>query len=121
METKRHEHFEKQLKRLIKKFRSLEEDLLVVEKNTIKLLHESKIDNNSIEHVPNLKHEETEIYKIKKFACKSLKGKGVRSGIRVVYARSIKTGNIEYLEIYYKEKDNTDMDYDFVKSYLKEF
>ena len=121
METKRHEHFEKQLKRLIKKFRSLEEDLLVVEKNTIKLLHESRIDNNSIEHVPNLKHEEIEIYKIKKFACKSLKGKGVRSGIRIVYARSIKTGSIEYLEIYYKEKDNTDMDYDFVKSYLKEF
>lgn len=120
MKTKRHEHFNKQFKKLLKKFRSLEEDLLVAEKNTVKLLHEGKIDNNSIERVPNLKHNEIEIYKLKKFACKSLKGKGVRSGIRIVYARSVKTMEIEYLEIYYKEKDNTDMDYDFVKQYLKE-
>lgn len=121
MKTKRHERFNKQFKKLLKKFRSLEEDLLVAEKNTIKLLHESKIDNNSIERVPNLKHNEIEIYKIKKFACKSLRGKGVRSGIRIVYARFVKTMEIEYLEIYYKEKDNTDMDYDFVKQYLKEY
>lgn len=119
MKILRHERFQKQLKKLIRKFRSLEEDLLVVEKSAIRLYHELNIDNNSIERVPGLKKGDIEIFKIKKFACKSLKGKGVQSGIRIIYARSIESGDIEYLEIYYKEKSNTDMDYDFVKEYLK--
>lgn len=119
MKPKRHEHFNKQFKKLAKKFRSLEEDLLIAEKNTIKLFHDLKIDNNSIERVPGLKKGDIEIFKIKKFACRSLMGKGVQSGIRIIYARSIASGDIEYLEIYYKEKDNTDMNYDFVKEYLK--
>ena len=119
MKPRRHEHFCKQLKKLIKKFRSLEEDLLVADKNAIKLYHEMNIDNNSIERVPGLKKGDIEIFKIKKFASRSLKGKGVQSGTRIIYARSIASGDIEYLEIYYKEKDNTDMNYDFVKEYLK--
>lgn len=120
MKILRHERFQKQLKKLIKKFRSLEDDLKVVENNTIKLLHgQPPIDNNSIERVPGLKKGDIEIFKIKKFACRSLKGKGVQSGIRIIYARSIASEDIEYLEIYYKEKSNSDMNYDFVKEYLK--
>ena len=37
--------FKKDLKRLVKRFRSLPEDLLIVEKAVIELYHEKGIDN----------------------------------------------------------------------------
>jgi mRNA-degrading endonuclease RelE of RelBE toxin-antitoxin system len=42
------------------------------------------------------------IYKAKKFACKSNKGKGVKSGIRVIYAHDIENDSIDLIEIYHK-------------------
>lgn len=51
------------------------------------------------------------IYKAKKFACKALKGKGVVSGIRIIYAYFEKEDIIEFIEIYYKgQKANEDRD-----------
>lgn len=45
----------------------------------------------------------------KKFACRSLKGKGVASGIKVIYAYFEQEDVIELVEIYYKgEKENED-------------
>jgi len=35
------------------------------------------------------------------FSCKSLKGKGVRSGIRIIYAYYEEEDIIEFIEIYY--------------------
>ena len=47
------------------------------------------------------------MYKATKFACRSLKGKGVSSGIRVIYAHFEKEDRVELLEIYYKgDKEN---------------
>ena len=116
----RHPRFEKQLKKLQKKYRTLKEDLSIAEKAAIELLHVHGLDNRSNELVPGYDFEEVKIYKVKKFACKSLVGKGVRSGIRVIYAFFPEQMRVEYLEIYYKEKSNTDMDYDFVKTYVSE-
>jgi hypothetical protein len=46
---------------------------------------------------------------VKKFACKSLKGKGVQSGIRIIYSYFEKDDRIEFVEIYYKgDKENDD-------------
>ena len=115
----RHERFDKQFKKLRKKYRTLEDDLSTVENYTINLLHIQKVDNNSIFLVPGLSCDELQIYKIKKIACKSLPGKGVRSGLRIIYALYPQIMKIEYLEIYYKEKSDTDMDYDFVKEYIR--
>ena len=51
----------------------------------------------------------TIIYKVTKFACKSIKGKGVRSGIRIIYAYYEKENIIEFIEIYHKsDKPNED-------------
>lgn len=116
----KHPRFEKQLKKLLKKYRTLEDDLLIAKKAVIELSHVNKIDNRSVELVPGFDHQEIQIFKIKKFACKALVGKGVRSGIRIVYAYFPEQNHVKYLEIYYKEKDNTDMDYDFVKNYVAE-
>ena len=53
--------------------------------------------------------QNSKIYKAKKFACRSLKGKGVQSGIRVIYAYFEKEDKIELIEIYYKgDKENED-------------
>lgn len=115
---KRHPRFEKQIKKLLKKYRTLEEDLKIAQKAAIELWHLYEKDNKSIELIPGFDRENIKIYKIKKFACKSLKGKGVRSGIRITYAYFPNKMEVIYLEIYYKEKDSTDMDYDFVKQFI---
>lgn len=114
-----HERFEKQFSKLQGKYRTLEDDLQTVEKYAIDLLHVQGLDNRSIFLVPGFDLVEVKIYKIKKFACKSLPGKGVRSGLRIIYAFYPKTMQIEYLEIYYKDKSDTDMDYGFVREYIK--
>jgi hypothetical protein len=45
----------------------------------------------------------------KKFACKSLKGKGAKSGIRIIYAYFEQEDTIEFIEIYFKgDKENED-------------
>jgi len=56
-----------------------------------------------------LKIEHAKIFKAKKIACRSLKGKGVKSGIRVIYAYFESDDRIELIEIYYKgDKENED-------------
>jgi len=54
-----------------------------------------------------LEIENPKIYKVKEFACLSLKGKGSQSGIRIIYAYFEKKDRIELIEIYYKgDKEN---------------
>jgi hypothetical protein len=115
----RHDRFEKQIKKLIRRYRSLEEDLEIVKKYAIEAFHIENKDNEAVELVPKFDRKTVQIYKIRKFACKALKGKGVRSGIRVIYAFYPEKFEVEFLEIYFKEKHDTDMDYDFARKYLK--
>jgi len=115
----RHDRFEKQIKKLIRKYRSLEEDLEIVKKYAIEAFHIENKDNEAVELVPKFDRKTVQIYKIRKFACKALKGKGVRSGIRVIYAFYPEKFEVEFLEIYFKEKNDTDMDYDFARKYVE--
>ena len=118
MKYQNNSRFDKDLKKLLKKYRTLEEDLVSFKKNAIELMHVHKLDNGSIKRVPGLVTQNPIIYKAVRFACRSLKGKGSRSGIRVVYAYFPDDEAIEMLQIYCKEKDDTDMDYDHIKTYL---
>ena len=109
--------FEKDLKRLLKKLRTLEDDVEVAKKNAIELFHLTKIDNNSVEPIPNFCSDELKICKIKKFACKALKGRGVQSGIRVIYAYHVLTNTVDFIEMYFKgEKEMEDKER--IKTYL---
>ena len=101
-ETSRLPEFEKDIKKLLKKFKTIEEDLEIFIKNELNLYHKLKIDNKGVFQVQNLKIKHPNIYKAKKFACRSLKGRGVQSGIRVIYAYFEETDKIELMEIYYK-------------------
>ena len=109
--------FDKDLKRLLKKFRTLEDDIEVAKRNAIELFHLMNIDNNSVEPIPNFCFDELKIFKIKKFACKALKGRGVQSGIRIIYAYYVSTKTVDFIEIYFKgETENEDKER--IKDYL---
>ena len=103
--------FEKDRKRLVKKFSSLEEDLRMFIKAAMNAFHKQKIDSSAIFHISDLDIHSPKIFKAKKFACKALKGKGAQSGIRVVYAYHEEEDWIEFIEIYYKgDKESEDRD-----------
>ena len=113
-----HDKFEKQIKKLLKKYPSLDEDLEIAKKYAIETFHIYGINNESIWLVPKFDKKIIQIYKLKKFSCKALKGKGNRSGIRIIYAFYPEKFLVEFLEIYFKEKDDSDMNYEFIKKYL---
>lgn len=94
--------FEKDMRKLLRRFKTLEDDLEVFIKKALNLYHKLKIDNRGIFQIPDLEIENPKIYKARKFACRSLKGKGVQSGIRVIYAYFERDDKIELIEIYYK-------------------
>lgn len=97
--------FKKDLKALSKKYRTLNEDLDVVKK-VLEILPDARppfsfrIDNIGLE---------TCVIKVKKMACKSLKGRGVNSGLRLIYAHFIEEQKIIFIELYHKnDKDSED-------------
>ncbi len=116
-EIKYTEPFKKDLKKLLKRFLSLEDDLKVFIAVQLTLFHKLQKDNDGIKQITHLKTEIPRIYKARKFACKSLKGKGAVTGIRIIYAYFEKEDMIEFIEIYYKgDKENEDTER--IKKYL---
>jgi hypothetical protein len=97
--------FKKDLKGLLKKYRTLNDDLVVVKK-VLRVTPDERppfsfrIDDLALE---------TCIIKVKKMACKSLKGRGVNSGLRLVYAHYPLEMKIVFIELYHKsDKENED-------------
>lgn len=105
----RRPEFDKDLKQLLKRYRSLEDDLAVFINTQLVLLHKQKIDNRGIVHINNLGIEEPKIFKAVKFACKSIHGRGAASGIRLTYAYFVEADHIEFIQIYFKaDEENED-------------
>lgn len=111
--------FQRDLRGLCRKYRSLSEDLDIAKKAAIELFHVRELDNRSVFPMPSFCNDEIKIYKLRKFACKALKGKGSNSGIRIVYAFFPKKDLVEFIEIYFKG-DKKSEDKDRIKVYLKE-
>jgi len=103
-EVRRLPEFEKELKKLTKRFRTLEEDLDILIKTELVLYHKLGIDNNGIFEIADLNIPNPKIYKVTKFASRSLKGKGVHSGLRLIYAYYEDKDRIELIEIYYHDR-----------------
>jgi len=97
--------FQKDLKNLLKKYITLNDDLDVVKQVLTTAPDERppfsfRIDNLTLE---------TCVIKIKKIACKSLKGRGVNSGLRLIYAYVKDQEKIISVELYHKnDKENED-------------
>jgi mRNA-degrading endonuclease RelE of RelBE toxin-antitoxin system len=101
-EVVRRPEFERDLKHLIKKFRSLPEDLETLVSTSLNLYHKMDIKHDGIERIDRLRIDQPEIYKVVKFACRALKGRGAKSGLRVIYAYDSALDKIEFVEIYFK-------------------
>jgi len=103
--------FGREFKKLLKRFKTLDEDLDNFINVQLKLVHKLEKDNSGIVRMSDLGIDNPKIYKAKKFTCKALKGKGVVSGIRIIYAYYEEEDIIEFIEIYYKgQKANEDKD-----------
>ncbi len=103
------EEFLHDFKKLLKKFPSLNDDLEVNKKYRIELFHIKNIDSKSIFKIQGAGNTtELQFFKVKKFQCKSLKGRGAKSGIRVVYAYFPVEQKIMFLEIYFKAKQENE-------------
>lgn len=104
MNFKQGAEFQKDFKRLSKKFKSLDSDLLEFKK----VLNEAPL---GIGKHFNVITKKDSLYIIKaRFFCKSLKKKD----LRIIYAHS---NDIEFIEIYFKaEKENEDRER--IKKYL---
>ena len=97
--------FKKDLKTLLKKYRTLNEDL-----DEVKTILKKKPDERPpfsfrIVHLGL----ETCTIKVKKIACKALKGRGVNLGLRLIYAHFPDEQKITFIELYHKnDKENED-------------
>ena len=101
--------FERDTRRLLKRFKTIEDDLEIFIEKQLILYHKLKVDNKGIFQITGLPVENPKVCKARKFACKSLKGKGVQSGIRVIYAYEEERDKIVLIEIYFKgDKANED-------------
>ena len=97
--------FKKDLKHLLKKYRTLHEDLEVVKLDLNDEPGESPPFSFRIDHLGIA----TCIIKVKKIACKALKGKGVNSGLRLIYAHFPEAQKITFIELYHKnDKEKED-------------
>jgi len=104
--------FDREFKKLLKRFKTLDEDLNNFIKFQLNLTHKLNIiEKKNIVRISNLNIDSPKIYKARRFACKSLKGKGARSGMRIIYAYYEEDDIIEFIEIYHKaQKANEDRD-----------
>jgi hypothetical protein len=97
------EEFKRDFKKLVRKFSSLAEDLEINKQYRIELFHCKAINSGSIFEIREAGNtDELKFFKVKKFQCKSLKGRGAKSGIRVIYAYLPIDQKIVFLEIYFK-------------------
>jgi hypothetical protein len=93
------------LKSLLKKYRTLHDDLGVVKRVLEVALDERPPFSFRIENLGI----ETCVIKVKKIACKALKGRGVNSGLRLIYAHFPSKQKITFIELYHKnDKESED-------------
>jgi len=96
--------YQRDLKILLKKYRTLSEDLEVVKKVLIVSPDERPPFSFRIEGLGLT----TCVIKVKKIACKALKGRGVNSGLRLIYAHFKEEGKIVFIELYHKNDKETE-------------
>jgi hypothetical protein len=97
--------FRKDIKTLVKKYRTLHDDLAIVKK----VLEVSPDERPPFSFQIDNLGLETCIIKVKKIACKALKGRGVNSGLRLIYAYFPAEQSITFIELYHKsDKESED-------------
>ena len=117
MEITQVAEFKKDIKKLEKRFPTIRDDLERFKR--IIILDPRKLAGVVRVHYKEVKIKPiVEVYKARKFRCKSLKGRGCLSGIRIIYGFWPALNKIELLEIYYEEKKKNDCDLERLKYYF---
>ena len=97
--------YQKDFKKLLKKYRTLPEDLRILKT----ALADEPDEAPPFSYGINDLHIETCVIKVKKIASKSFFGRGVNSGFRLIYAWFATEQRIVLVELYHKsDKENED-------------
>jgi len=92
--------FDSDMAHLLKKYPSLERDLERL-KTALKTIPPKLLAGTF--RISDLGASVSDpVYKVKHFRCESLKGKGCRSGIRVIFSHDESTEEIRFIQIYSK-------------------
>ena len=115
-----HEAFQKELRRLGKKYRTIPEDLQIFIDVSVRAVHLLGQKPEDMGHFPihGLGIENHGCFIAKRFTCKSMMGKGSKSGIRVVYRFKKDTLDLLLIELFNK-KDKKLPDLERLKSILE--
>ncbi|MCX5973301.1 MAG: hypothetical protein NTU59_01240 [Coprothermobacterota bacterium] len=116
-EVQKTPEFERDIKKLSKRFPTLEEDLQILIGSSFELSHHLQIDNGGIEAIAGMQVGSPAICKVTKFACRSLPGRGARSGLRLIYAYWEEEDRVDLIELYFKSDQETE-DRERIQKYL---
>jgi mRNA-degrading endonuclease RelE of RelBE toxin-antitoxin system len=99
--------FSKDMKKLNKEYNTIYDDLETFKKALSVALPDGL---PGIVPLPNLGNSiKYPVYKVRKFHCKALKGKGAKSGIRLIYTYYPSLNMIYFIEAYHKnQQENED-------------
>jgi mRNA-degrading endonuclease YafQ of YafQ-DinJ toxin-antitoxin module len=111
--------FQKDFKKLYKRYCTLNNDFELFIETLLESYHHSKEDAKGIFRLHELNPNHN-IYKARKFRCKALKGRGVNSGLRIIYAYHANEDRIIFIEIYFKA-DQENESHNRIEEYIKSF
>ena len=99
----------------MKRFKTLSEDIEILKKVLVVEPEESPPRSYRLGNLGN----EKIIIKVKRIACRSMKGKGSNSGLRLIYDYEKESKKITFIELYYKG-DKASEDRNRLRKYFKE-
>lgn len=94
--------FDRDIRKLKRRYRTLEDDLVTLVDTALFAFHKISQDYPWIVKLDDLGKVRLPVYKVKRFACRSIKGAGSRTGLRLIYAYDAAKDRVVLIEIYMK-------------------
>lgn len=112
--------FKREFKKIKNKYPTLDYDFQTMKKSAIEIYHNKIAPTQAVVPIEGLCSDEYLSMKVRKFACRSLKGRGANSGIRIIYVYEKASQTVTFIEIYLKS-DKANEDKKRIKDFLKKF
>lgn len=101
--------FNKDFKKFLKRFGTLKEDFEIMKKSATEAYHLKNVKTNAVVKMQNFCGQDYLSMKVRRMTCKSLKWRGVKSGLRVMYVFEQKENKVTFIEMYYKQDQKNDI------------
>ncbi len=108
------DEFKKDFKRLLKKYTTLNEDFEIIKK----VLEAAPDERPPVSYRISGLGIQSNVIKVKRIACRAMKGKGSNTGLRLIYAYEKNEKRIVMIEFYHKNEKESE-DRERVKKYFK--